>query len=191
MTEKEKAKAGQLYNPNTDEELCREIMKCKDLCHQYNQLMPSEQEEKDTLLRSILGNTGKNFTIVSPFWCDYGHNIEIGDNFFANHNCIILDGAKVAFGSNVFVAPNCCFATAGHPLDVDQRNEGLEYACPITIGDNVWIGAGVTVLPGVTIGSNTVIGAGSLVNKDIPSDVVAAGNPCKVLSMNTEKIPHA
>lgn len=186
MTEKEKVKAGLLYNPNTDEEIGQEIIKCKDLCHQYNQLFPSQCQEKDKLMRSILGKTGKTCAISSPFWCDYGYNIEIGDHFYANHNCVILDGAKVIFGSNVFIGPNCCFTTAGHPLNVEQRNEGLEYAYPITIGNNVWIGAGVTVLAGVTIGDNTVIGAGSLVNKDVPADVVAVGNPCKVLRKITE-----
>ncbi len=181
MKEKEKAKAGQLYNPNTDKEISFEIIQCKDLCHQYNQLLPSQYKEREALIGKLLGKTGGKFTIVSPFWCDYGYNIEIGDHFYANHNCVILDGAKVKFGSNVFIAPNCCFTTASHPLEVEKRNEGLEYAYPITIGNNVWIGAGVTVLAGVTIGDNTVIGAGSLVNKDIPKDVVAVGNPCKVL----------
>ncbi|HEY5556077.1 sugar O-acetyltransferase [Acetobacterium sp.] len=180
MTEKEKAKAGLLYNPNIDKEISREIIKCKDLCHQYNQLLPSQYQNKEKLMRSILGKTGTTFFIASPFWCDYGYNIEIGDNFYANHNCVILDGARVKFGSYVFIGPNCCFATAGHPLDVEQRNEGLEYAHPISIGNNVWIGAGVTVLAGVTVGNNTVIGAGSLVNKDIPAGVIAVGNPCKV-----------
>ena len=119
--------------------------------------------------------------IQPTFWCDYGYNIEIGENFYANHNCVILDDAKVVFGDNVFLAPNCTFATAGHPLDIQQRNQGLEYAYPITVGDNVWIGAGVTVLPGVTIGAGSVIGAGSLVNRDIPAGVLAAGNPCRVI----------
>ncbi|MFR7478870.1 MAG: sugar O-acetyltransferase, partial [Acutalibacteraceae bacterium] len=118
---------------------------------------------------------------------DYGSHIQIGENFYTNHNCIILDGAPVVFGDNVFIAPNCTFSTAGHPLDVEQRNEGLEYAYPITVGDNVWFGASVTVLPGVTIGSNTVIGAGSVVNRDIPSGVVAVGNPCRVLRTITEE----
>ena len=186
MTEKEKARAGQLYNPNTNEELAQELIKCKDLCHQYDQLFPSQFQEKDRLMRRILGKTGKKFTIVSPFQCDYGYNIEIGDQFYVNHNCVILDCAKVKFGSNVFIAPNCCFTAAGHPLDVAQRNEGLEYAYPITVGNNVWIGAGVTVLGGVTIGDNVVIGAGSLVNKDIPADVVAVGNPCRILRKITK-----
>ena len=134
-----------------------------------------------------MGKTGQRFCITAPFWCDYGCNIEIGENFYTNHNCVILDGAKVTFGDNVFVAPNCTFSTAGHPLDAEQRNQGLEYAYPITVGDNVWFGASVTVLPGVTIGSNVVIGAGSVVNRDIPDGVVAVGNPCRVLRKITEE----
>lgn len=133
-----------------------------------------------------MGKAGENVVITAPFWCDYGYNIEIGEHFYVNHNCVILDCAKVKFGSYVFIGPNCCFTAAGHPLDVEQRNEGLEYVYPITIGNNVWIGAGVTVLAGVTIGDNTVIGAGSLVNKDVPANVVAVGNPCKVLRKITE-----
>ena len=113
--------------------------------------------------------------------CDYGYNIEIGENFYANHNLIILDGNKVEFGDNVFIAPNCSFYTAGHPLNAERRNKGLEYAKPIKVGNNVWIGGNVVVLPGVTIGDNVVIGAGSIVNKDIPSNTVAVGNPCKVI----------
>lgn len=107
--------------------------------------------------------------IEQPFYCDYGYNIEIGENFYSNVNCVILDGAKVTFGDNVFVAPNCGFYTAGHALDAEQRIQGLEYAYPITIGNNVWIGAQVCVLPGVTIGDNTIIGAGSVVTKSIPA----------------------
>ena len=124
--------------------------------------------------------------INAPFWCDFGYNIQVGENFYANHGCVILDGGKVTFGDNVFIAPDCGFHTAGHPLDAEQRNLGLEYAWPITVGDNVWIGANVTVLPGVTIGSNTVIAAGSVVNRDIPAGVVAAGNPCRVLRAITD-----
>lgn len=114
------------------------------------------------------------------------YNIELGENFYANHNLVILDGAKVTFGDNVFVAPNCGFYTAGHPLDYERRNAGLEYAYPITVGDNVWIGGGVQVMPGVTIGSNVVIGGGSVVTKDIPDNYVAVGNPCKVIRPITE-----
>ena len=114
------------------------------------------------------------------------YNIELGENFYANYNLVILDGAKVTFGDNVFVAPNCGFYTAGHPLDYERRNAGLEYAYPITVGDNVWIGGGVQVMPGVTIGSNVVIGGGSVVTKDIPDNCVAVGNPCKVIRPITE-----
>ena len=113
-------------------------------------------------------------------------NISIGKNFYTNHNVTILDGAKVTFGDNVFIAPNCVFSTAGHAIDSEQRGRGLEIALPITVGDNVWIGTNVSVLPGVTIGSDTIIGAGSVVNKSIPSGVIAAGNPCKVIRKITD-----
>ena len=181
MTEGEKMRRGLLYDANNDPELLAERARCKDLCFAYNQLPPSRTEEQEALIRRLLGRTGERFCVTAPFWCDYGRNIEIGENFYTNHNCVILDGAKVTFGDNVFIAPNCVFSTAGHPLDAGQRNRGLEYAYPITVGANVWFGASVTVLPGVRIGSNTVIGAGSVVNRDIPDGVVAVGNPCRVL----------
>lgn len=181
MTEGEKMRRGLLYDANNDPELLAERALCKDLCFAYNQLPPSRTEEQEALIRRLLGRTRERFCVTAPFWCDYGRNIEIGENFYTNHNCVILDGAKVTFGDNVFIAPNCVFSTAGHPLDAGQRNRGLEYAYPITVGDNVWFGASVTVLPGVRIGSNTVIGAGSVVNRDIPDGVVAVGNPCRVL----------
>lgn len=186
MTEREKMAQGLLYDANYDEELIEMRVQCKDLCFAYNQLKPSLAAEQEAIIRRLLGKTGERFCITAPFWCDYGCNIEIGENFYTNHNCVILDGAKVTFGDNVFIAPNCTFSTAGHPLDVEQRNQGLEYAYPIRVGDNVWIGASVTVLPGVTIGSNTVIGAGSVVNRDIPDGVVAVGNPCRVLRKITQ-----
>lgn len=187
MTEREKMQQGLLYDANYDKELIADRNQCKDLCFFYNGLKPSLVLEQERIIRQLLGKTGKQFCITAPFWCDYGYNIEIGENFYTNHNCIILDGAKVIFGNNVFIAPNCVFSTAGHPLDTEQRNQGLEYAYPITVGDNVWFGAGVIVLPGVTIGSNTVIGAGSIVNRNIPDGVVAVGNPCRVLRKITEE----
>lgn len=187
MTEREKMEQGLLYNANYDQELLEARTACKDLCFAFNQLKPSQMAEQETLIRSLLGKTGAQFCITAPFWCDYGYNIEIGKCFYTNHNCVILDGARVTFGDYVFIAPNCTFSTAGHPIDAPQRDEGLEYAYPITVGDHVWFGAGVTVLPGVTIGSNTVIGAGSVVNRDIPSGVVAVGNPCRVLRAITEE----
>ena len=181
MTEKEKMLKQQLYDANNDRYLLAERVKAKDLCYAYNQLRPSDEEEQQKLMKQLLGKTKGAFCILAPFWCDYGYNIEVGENFFANHNMVILDGAKVKFGDNVFIAPNCGFHTAGHPIDFERRNQGLEYAYPITVGDNVWIGAGVQVMPGVTIGSNIVIGGGSIVVNDIPDNSVAVGNPCKVI----------
>lgn len=187
MTEKEKCSMGMLYDANYDEELIAERQVCKDMCYDYNQIRPTDLEKRENLLRKLLGKTGKKFLIEQPFYCDYGYNIEIGENFYSNVNCTILDGAKVKFGDNVFVAPNCGFYTAGHPLDVIQRTAGLEYAKPITIGNNVWIGAQCCILPGVTIGDNCVIGAGSVVTKDIPANSLAYGNPCQVVRVIDEK----
>ncbi|MCL2011387.1 MAG: sugar O-acetyltransferase [Cystobacterineae bacterium] len=181
MTEKEKMLAGMLYDANYDKELADERLRCKDLCHEYNLLLPSNIEKQREVIRSLLGKTKKTFTITAPFWCDYGYNIEVGENFYLNHNGIILDAAKVVFGDNVFIAPNCGFYTAGHPLDVERRNKGLEYAKSIHIGNNVWIGGGASILPGVSVGDNSVIGAGSIVNKNVPANVIAVGNPCKVI----------
>ncbi|MEG0378119.1 MAG: sugar O-acetyltransferase [Eubacterium sp.] len=181
MTEKEKMQAGILYDANYDKTLVEEREKCRDVCYDYNALRPSEIEKQRALIKSLFGETRGDFLISVPFWCDYGYNIEIGENFYSNSNCVILDCAKVTFGDNVFIAPNCGFYTAGHPLDAERRNQGLEYAYPITVGNNVWIGAGTHVMPGVTIGDNTVIGGGSIVTKDIPPNVLAVGNPCHVV----------
>lgn len=186
MSEKEKMLNQQLYDANYAPELIKERTFAKELCYDYNHLRPSQRAERKQLLQKLLGKTKDNYTITAPFWCDYGYNIELGENFYANHNLVILDGAKVTFGDNVFVAPNCGFYTASHPLDYERRNAGLEYAYPITVGDNVWIGGGVQVMPGVTIGSNVVIGGGSVVTKDIPDNCVAVGNPCKVIRPITE-----
>lgn len=181
FSEREKMLAGLLYDANYNPELLEERNVAKDLCFEFNHTKPSDTATQTALIQKLIGKTGDNFTVVAPFWCDYGSNIEIGDNFFANHNCVILDGAKVTFGDNVFIAPDCGFYTAGHPLDAERRNQGLEYAKPITVGDNVWIGGGVKVMPGVTIGDNAVIGGGSVVTKDIPANVIAVGNPCRIL----------
>lgn len=187
MTEKEKMLKEMLYDANNDEDLRKERAIAKDLCFKYNQLMPSDVENQKQVLKELLGEVNDSVIFVAPFWCDYGYNIRVGKNFFANHNTVILDGAKVTFGDNVFIAPNCGFYTAGHPIDSKRRNQGLEYAYPITIGNNVWIGAGVHVMPGVTIGNHVVIGAGSVVVKDIPSNSVAVGNPCHVIREITEE----
>ena len=187
MTEKEKMINGNLYYAELDETLTKERIYCKDLCAEYNRLMPSDIENRNKIIRKLIGKTGEHFWIEQNFWCDYGYNITLGEDFYANHNLVILDGAKVTFGSHCFIAPNCGFYTAGHPLDAQQRNSGLEYAKPLTVGDNVWFGGNVIVLPGVTIGDNVVIGAGSVVNKDIPSNVIAVGNPCHPIREITEK----
>lgn len=181
MTEKEKMQAGLLYDANNDATLIAERNACQDLCHQYNQLSPLYTAERDALLRRLLGRAGKGITFVSPFVCDYGHNIAAGDNVFLNAGCVVLDEANVTFGSNVFVGPQCGFYTAIHPIDAARRNKGLESARPICVADDVWIGGHVTVLPSVTIGTGSVVGAGSVVTKDVPPHVVAAGNPCRVL----------
>lgn len=181
VNEKEKMQNGLLYDANYDKELAEERIKCKNLCYEYNALAPGETEKRKELIKKILGSVRKNFLIEQSFQCDYGYNIEIGENFYSNHNLVILDPAKVTFGDNVFIGPNCGFYTAEHPLDAETRNKGLETAKPIKVGNNVWFGGNVVVLPGVTIGDNTVIGAGSVVTKNIPSNVVAAGNPCKVI----------
>ena len=179
--EKEKMLAGELYDANYDPNLIAERKACKTVLHQINALSPDSDDKRYELFRKILGRTGNQFIIESPFHCDYGYNIALGENFYMNVNCVILDEAKVTFGDNVFIAPNCALYTAGHPFDVEQRNRGLEYAKPITVGNNVWIGGNVVVLPGVSIGDNCVIGAGSVVTKDIPADSLAVGNPCKVI----------
>lgn len=181
MTEKEKMLKGMLYDANYDPQLIEERLECKELCRDYNELRPKDIAGRNALLRKILGAAGDGLLVEQPFYCDYGYNIRVGKNFFANFNLVILDEAPVTFGDNVFVAPNCGFYTAGHPVDAPERNIGLEYARPITVGNDVWIGAGVSVLPGVTIGSNCVIGAGSVVTRDIPSNSIAVGNPCRVI----------
>ena len=171
MSEKEKMLAGELYNADNDEELINLRLEAKELCFKYNNLNPRDSENRKLTLEKIFKKSINQCLIEPNFYCDYGFNIEIGENFYSNHNLVILDANKVKFGDNVFIGPNCGFYTSGHPLDYQTRNKPLEYAKPITIGNNV----------GVTIGSNTVIGAGSVVTKDIPDNVVAVGNPCKVL----------
>lgn len=178
MTEKEKLQAGELYNGN-DKELVADRISAKKLCEEYNAVTYNDFQKRDRLLNRLLAFKGENTWIEPNFFCDYGYNIIMGDNFYSNHNLVILDCAEVIFGDNVFIGPNCGFYTAGHPLDYKARNYGLEYAKPIKVGNNVWIGGSVCVMPGVTIGDNVVIGGGSVVTKDIPSGVVAVGNPCK------------
>ena len=181
MTEKEKMLSQRLYNANDERDLAGDRDRARELCYDFNMLRPAAYEAQRAIMQELLGKTSGEFIIVAPFYCDYGFNIEIGENFFCNHNTVILDCAPVRIGNNVMLGPNCCINAVGHPIDVERRNQGLEFAYPVTIGDNVWLGAGVQVLPGVTIGNNVVIGAGSVVARDIPDNVVAVGSPCRVM----------
>ena len=186
MNQKERMLAGLPYKGWLDG-LEEERTACKKKIYRYNQIMPGQWAELDEALRELLGKAGKNAYIEPPFHCDYGWNIEVGDNFYANYNLTVLDVAKVSVGNNVMLAPNVSIYTAGHPIHPASRNSGYEYGIPVTIGDNVWIGGNVVLLPGVTVGSNSVIGAGSVVSRDIPEWVVAVGSPCRVVRRITEE----
>ena len=190
MTEKEKCRLGLLYDANYDPEILADRERAKELLYDYNHLRPSEQIGRTELLKKLLGKTGENLIVEPPFTCDYGYNIEVGENFYANVNLVILDGAKVRIGDNAFIAPNVGIYTAGHPIHPDSRNSMYEYGIPVSIGDNCWLGGNTIVCPGVKIGNNVVIGAGSVVTKDIPANSLAVGNPCKVIrQINQTKKP--
>lgn len=148
---------------------------------EYNTICPDDTERLNEIIKDLLGSCGDNINIIPPFRCDFGFNIHIGNNFIANFNFSVLDEAQVEIGDNVFIGPNTGIYTACHPIDPSERNKGLEWAKPVKIGNNVWIGGGTTILPGVTIGDNSTIGGGSVVSKDIPSGCVAVGNPCRVI----------
>lgn len=180
MSEKAKMIAGEMYFP-FDKELLEDRNKVKDLCFELNNTAPSKSEERKALIKQILGKSEYDTIIESNFFCDYGYNITVGKNFYVNHNCVMLDCTHIRFGNNVLIGPNCGFYTAIHPIDAEERSTFMESAKPITVGNDVWFGGNVVVLPGVTIGDNVVIGAGSVVTKNIPSNVIAVGNPCKVL----------
>ena len=179
-TDKEKMLAGEPYLAFCNE-LVTERARAKEILFEYNNLHPSEMEKRTEILKHFLGATGKQLLIEQPFRCDYGYNIRVGENFYANMGCTILDEALVTFGDNVLLAPNVSIYTAGHAVNVAQRIVGWEYAYPVTVGHNVWIGGNVVILPGVSIGDNSIIGGGSVVTKDIPANVVAAGNPCRII----------
>ena len=157
------------------------LFKTKDRIWQYNQLPPSDNEGRETAVRAILGSCGEHPILNSPFYCDYGCNIHVGDHFFSNFNLTILDEAMVTIGNHAYIGPNVSLYTACHPTDPVERHKGTEWAKPITIGNDVWIGGNVTVLPGVTIGNGCTIGAGSVVTSDIPDGSIAVGNPCRVI----------
>ena len=186
MNQKERMLAGLPYKAWMDG-LSQERLENKKKIFAFNHLEPDKIEEKEKLLKEILGKTGKYVNIEVPFHCDYGYNIEVGENFFANYNFTVLDVGKVRIGANAQIAPNVSIYTAGHPIHPDSRNSGYEYGISIIIGDNVWIGGNACIMPGVTIGNNVVIGAGSVVTKDVPDNVIAAGNPCKIIRTITDE----
>ena len=187
MTEKEKMLAGMLYDAS-DEALTAERLRARRLVRLYNSTTEEELQRRQELLRELFGRTGENCYVEPNFRCDYGSNISVGDNFFANYDCVFLDVNTITIGDNCFIAPRVCLFTAGHPTEGSERvsREGgrfwtPEYGKPITIGDNVWIGGGAIINPGVTVGSNVVIASGAVVVRDVPDNVIAGGNPARVL----------
>jgi len=179
-TEWAKMIGGEIYDATNDEFL-RRLAQTRGKLWEFNNLHPSETDKQHEIIRELLGSCGEHFVINQPFRCDYGCNIHIGENFFANFNLTVLDEAKVEIGDNAFIGPNVSIFTACHPLDSAIRNTAVEWAEPVKIGDSVWIGGCATILPGVTIGDNVVIGAGAVVTKDVPSDVVVGGNPARII----------
>ncbi|WMC92519.1 sugar O-acetyltransferase [Kineothrix sp. MB12-C1] len=186
MNQRERMLAGLPYKAWLDG-LTEERTACRQKIYDFNMLPPKERKKIPEMLKYIIGKTGENIWIEAPFQCDYGWNIEVGENFFANYNFTVLDIGKVTIGANVQIAPNVSLYTAGHPIHPESRNTGYEYGIPITIGDNVWIGGNSVILPGVTIGNNVIIGAGSVVSKNIPDNMIAVGNPCRVIREITEE----
>ena len=181
-TEKQKMLTGDWYNP-LDKQLSAERLAARKLQHQFNHSAPDDEDLRRQLLKQWLPNSGKHFYAEPPFYCDYGYNITTGNKVFLNFNCVVLDVAPVRIGSNVFFGPAVQVYTVNHPLDAAKRRTLLEQAMPVKIGDDVWIGGGSVILPGVSIGDGSVIAAGSVVTKDVPAGVLAGGNPCRVLKL--------
>jgi len=179
-TEKEKMLAGELYD-STDPQLASERRHARKLTRVFNDSSAEDGKTRKQLLTELFGHLGNNSAIEPPFYCDYGYNIYLGDRVFFNFNCVILDVMRVDIGDDTMLGPNVQIYTATHPMDYAERSAGLEFAKPIRIGANVWIGGSVVINPGVTIGDRSVIGSGSVVVKDIPVGVFAAGNPCRVI----------
>ncbi|WP_280770845.1 maltose acetyltransferase domain-containing protein [Salipaludibacillus daqingensis] len=179
-TEKEKMVSGELYNPS-DNQLEQERLVARGITRKYNQTSETEIEERHDSLKQLFGSIGKNIVVEPTFRCDYGYNIHVGDHFYANFDCVILDVSPVKIGKYCFLAPGVHIYTATHPITPRERNSGIEYSKPVIIGDNVWIGGRAVINPGVTIGDNVVIASGSVVIKDVPDNVVVGGNPAKII----------
>ena len=180
QTEKQKMLAGEMYDA-ADPQLSAERRRARDLCRSLNASHDNEQEVRQRIIRELFASAGDAIWIEPPFYCDYGSNITLGRNVFFNFNCVILDPAPVIIGSNVLFGPAAQLCTATHPMGASERRTLREFARPIEIGSDVWVGAGAIICPGVRIGSRTVIGAGSVVTRDIAADVFASGNPCRVM----------
>lgn len=187
MTEREKRDRGLWYDANNDPDLLAERLRARELVFDFNHTRPGDEPRQRELLMRLLGHLGERVTILAPFYVDCGYPVSIGDDSFVNYGAYFMDGAPISIGSHVFIGPNCGLYTAQHPLVPLERNQGLERARPVVIEDDCWLGADVKVLPGVTIGQGSTIGAGSIVTRDIPAGVVAAGNPCRVLRPIAEK----
>jgi maltose O-acetyltransferase len=179
-TEKEKMLGGELYNP-ADTQLVKDRENARRQVRIYNETLETEGDKRTKLLKELFGYTGENVYMEPNIRVDYGYNIFVGENFFANFDCVILDICEVRFGDNCLLGPGVHIYTATHPIDPNERNSGKEYAKPIIVGDNVWIGGSTVINPGVTIGDNVVIASGSVVTKDVPNNVVVGGNPAKII----------
>ncbi|MGW9529948.1 sugar O-acetyltransferase [Paenibacillus terrae] len=186
QSEKEKMLAGKPYK-GISEELLIDRQYAKEVLFDFNTLRPREIEKRNELLKQVLGKTGETFFIEPPFRCDYGYNITLGENFYSNYNFTVLDCAPITFGDHVLLGPNVSIYAVNHPTHHELRVQEYEYALPVTIGNNVWIGGGAIINMGVSIGDNTIIGSGSVVTKDIPANVIAVGNPCRVLREITDE----
>ncbi len=189
MTEKEKMMQQQFYFPG-DPDLVAERFRAQALCQQINQLFPSDTSGQVALLKKLFGKIGEDVGIFAPIYCDYGYQIEVGDRFFANYQTVFLDAARIQFGDDVMIGPQCGFYTAVHPVHPDERSTFLEKALPIKVGNQVWFGGGVKVMPGVTIGDRVVVAGGSVVTKDVPSDTIVGGNPARVIRQVTDWSEH-
>ncbi|MDL2214652.1 maltose O-acetyltransferase [Dysgonomonas sp. OttesenSCG-928-M03] len=181
-TEKEKMLAGEYYFSN-DKELTKERLAARMFLYSYNNTTPDESELRKNILKKLFGSTGESITIEPNFRCDYGYNIYVGENFFANFDCVMLDICRIEIGDNCLIAPGVHIYTAGHPLDEEQRIAGIEFGKPVIIGHNVWIGGRAIINPGVTIGNNVIIASGTVVIKDVPSNVVVGGNPARIIKL--------